>query len=346
MQLLQNVLTAYGLDIDHLQTKIIGSGLIHRTWKVTANNEQYILQEVNNKVFKEPEAISHNIRMMGSYLQLHHPHYLFIEPITALNGNTLISLQGDGYFRLFPFLKSSHTLEVVKTSQQAYEASMQFGRFTKYLCGIDMQEIKITLPFFHDLSFRYRQFLHALENGNSKRIKESDELIQKLLAYSTIVKEYQKIIHKPGFRLRVTHHDTKISNVLFDANDKGLCVIDLDTVMPGYFISDVGDMMRTYLSPVSEEETDFTKIIIREEFYHSIVDGYLSEMKDELTETEKKSFFFAGQFMMYMQAIRFLTDYLNDDVYYGANYLLHNYNRAMNQTILLIKFNQFQLYLH
>lgn len=136
-------------------------------------------------------------------------------------------------------------------------------------------------------------------------------------------------------KLRVTHHDTKISNVLFDKKGKGICVIDLDTVMPGYFISDVGDMMRTYLSPVSEEENDLGKITVRDDFYRAIVQGYYNEMKDELTETEKKYFFYAGKFMIYMQAVRFLTDHLNDDVYYGAKYEGHNFMRAANQVRLL-----------
>jgi hypothetical protein len=112
-------------------------------------------------------------------------------------------------------------------------------------------------------------------------------------------------------------------------------VIDLDTVMPGHFISDVGDMMRTYLSPVSEEEKDFAKIEVREDFYQAIVNGYYNEMKDILTETEKRYFFYAGKFMIYMQAIRFLTDYLNNDVYYGSRYPGHNLIRAGNQAVLL-----------
>ncbi|MEZ5027700.1 MAG: hypothetical protein R2765_02815 [Ferruginibacter sp.] len=122
---------------------------------------------------------------------------------------------------------------------------------------------------------------------------------------------------------------------MFDEAGKGLCVIDLDTVMPGYFISDVGDMMRTYLSPVSEEEKDFRKINIRDDFYEAIVKGYYRQMKDELTQTEKKYFFYSGTFMIYMQAIRFLTDYLNNDIYYGAKYPGHNLVRAGNQAVLL-----------
>src|SRR5437762_4451273 len=126
---------------------------------------------------------------------------------------------------------------------------------------------------------------------------------------------YQLLLTSKEFKMRVTHDDTKISNVLFNENGKAICVIDLDTVMPGYFISDVGDMMRTYLSPVSEEEKDFDKIIIRDDFYKAIVDGYAKEMNDELTEVERKHFFYSGQFMIYMQALRFLTDHLNDDAY-------------------------------
>src|SRR5690606_14186463 len=130
---------------------------------------------------------------------------------------------------------------------------------------------------------RYRQFLEALSGGNPDRICAVNALIEELKSYAGIVEEYGKIKDNPDFKLRVTHHDTKISNVLFDEEDNGICVIDLDTVMPGYFISDVGDMMRTYLCPVSEEESAYEKIEVREEFYFAIVQGYESYMKEELT---------------------------------------------------------------
>lgn len=151
------------------------------------------------------------------------------------------------------------------------------------------------------------------------------------------MRHYEAILANPDFKLRVTHHDTKISNVLFDGHNKGLCVIDLDTVMPGYFISDVGDMMRTYLSPVSEEEQDFSLIEVRLPFYEAIVSGYLQEMQGELSAAECNAFFYAGQFMIYMQALRFITDYLNDDVYYGQRYPDHNLVRGRNQLVLLQK---------
>ena len=198
-----------------------------------------------------------------------------------------------------------------------------------------VQQLKIPLPDFHNLSLRYDQFLHALKTGNPERIRECAGWIETTLEQQTIVKEYEIIKTNPEFKIRVTHHDTKISNVLFDQQDKGLCVIDLDTVMPGYFISDVGDMMRTYLSPIGEEEKEYSKIEVREDFFSAIVKGYLHEMKDELTATEKTHFIYAGKFMIYMQAIRFLTDHLNNDSYYGAKYPGHNLVRAGNQFKLL-----------
>ena len=152
-----------------------------------------------------------------------------------------------------------------------------------------------------------------------------------------IVSISEQISNNLDFKKRVTHHDSKISNVLFDENDKGLCVIDLDTVMPGYFISDFGDMMRTYLSPVSEEEKDLSKIEIREEYFKAIAEGYLSEMGKELTAIEKRYLVYAGKFMVYMQALRFLTDYLNNDIYYGSKYEGQNFIRANNQVCLLKK---------
>lgn len=155
--------------------------------------------------------------------------------------------------------------------------------------------------------------------------------------YKSIVTQFESIKQNPQFKIRVTHHDTKISNVLLDYNNNGLCVIDLDTVMPGYFFSDAGDMIRTYLSPVSEEESNLAKIEIRQEYFEALAKGYFSQMNQQLTAEEKDHFVYAGKFMIYMQAIRFLTDYLNNDIYYGCKYEGHNFVRAGNQFTLLEK---------
>lgn len=330
----QSVLPLYGFGGDTTNVHAFGSGLINNTWKVITPQREYILQRINHSVFKDPASIAHNIKHIANYLKHNHPEYPFVAPLASSDGQDMVYFK-EGYFRLFPFVKGSHTKDVVQTPLQAYEAATQFGRFSRLLNDMDVNQLKVTIPHFHDLDLRYQQFALALENGNTLRIRESATLIEFLKAHSDIVDDYKKIISDPRFRLRVTHHDTKISNVLFNAEDQGICVIDLDTVMPGYFISDLGDMMRTYLSPVSEEEKDFDKIEVRDDFYRAILKGFYQEMKDILTETEKQSFFYSGKFMIYMQAIRFLTDHLNNDVYYGARYPGHNFIRAGNQIALL-----------
>jgi Ser/Thr protein kinase RdoA (MazF antagonist) len=327
------VLKAYGIN-DAVVTPY-GSGLINHTWKIAADGKEYILQWVNHKVFKAPENIAHNIGLIADYFKRQHPDYCFAAPLRSGEGTEMVYLKDKGFFRMFPFIDGSSSKDVVQSPNQAYEAAAQFGKFTRLLSGFDVRQLKITIPDFHNLPLRYRQFGTALQYGNKERIHESKELVEQLNGHTAIVSEYNRLKQSPHFRLRVIHHDTKISNVLFDEADKGICVIDLDTIMPGYFISDVGDMIRTYVSPVTEEETDFDKIVVREEFYKAIVQGYNNEMKEELTGEEQDHFFYAGKFMIYMQALRFLTDYLNGDIYYGAKYGGHNLMRAKNQAVLL-----------
>lgn len=332
--MLESVLKAYNLDIHLIPASQFGTGLINNTWKIGQGNKEYILQRINQSVFKHPEDIVHNLEVIGNYLLKHQPTYLFVGPIASKDGHKIVTTK-DGIFRLFPFINGSHSKEVAETPCEAYEAAVQFGRFTKLLANININDLKVTLPNFHNLTYRYQQFLQALQTGNPQRIEVSQTWIAYLVQQAYIVDKYEQITNDASFKVRVMHHDTKISNMLFDAKNKGMCVIDLDTVMPGYFFSDVGDMMRTYLSAVTEEESDLSKITIRDDFYRAIVDGYRSEMKEELTETENEHFFYAAKMMIYMQALRFLTDHINDDLYYGAKYEGHNLIRAQNQITLL-----------
>ncbi|MEP7251596.1 MAG: aminoglycoside phosphotransferase family protein [Ginsengibacter sp.] len=338
--MLQQILSAYNLNENQFQIEQIGFGLINQTWRLKNSHEDYILQRINDNIFKKPLAIACNIGMLADYLLQHYPAYLFTVPIKTKNHEGMAYLPEKGYYRLAHFVRQSHTIDAAESPGQAFEAARQFGRFTMLLSNFPVEQLQITLPDFHNLSLRYTQFLQALETGNRDRITQAAEMIAFIKENRDIVDTYENILNNPAFRLRVTHHDTKISNVLFDENDKGLCVIDLDTVMPGYFISDVGDIMRTYLSPVTEEEKDFSKISIRDDYFVSIFQGYMSEMKNELTAEEKDHFIYSGKFMIYMQAIRFLTDHINNDIYYGAKYPGHNFLRAGNQIALLTRLKE------
>jgi Ser/Thr protein kinase RdoA (MazF antagonist) len=329
---MQDILHAY--DLEGATITPVGSGLINTTWKVS-NGQDFILQRVNDAVFTKPEAIGHNIRLLSAYLAQHDPGYYFTSPVKTTAGADLLFLPGQGWFRLFRFVPGSHSVDVVTSTKQAFEAAKQFGKFTRLLAAFDAAQLQQTIPDFHNLTLRYEQFQQALQEGDKERLANAGASIKQLQEHQAIADQYEVLKKSPHFKVRVTHHDTKISNVLFDDTDNGLCVIDLDTVMPGYFISDVGDMMRTYLSPVSEEEKDLAKIAVRNDYFRAIVSGYLREMQTELTAMETGLFVYAGKFMLYMQALRFLTDYLNRDRYYGRKYEDQNLVRANNQIVLL-----------
>jgi Ser/Thr protein kinase RdoA (MazF antagonist) len=337
--MLTTILKAYGFREDEYDVQPFGTGLINHTWKITHGKDAYILQRVNNNIFKNPADIADNVRAIGEYLKIHSPRYFFVLPIKTLSNEELVNIT-EGYYRLMPFIKNSRTYDVVSNPQIACEAAREFGCFTKSLAGFDAGKIKITLPDFHNLTLRYAQFEQSLANGNKERIAKAKEETDFLTGHKNLAAVYEGIIKDRNFKKRVTHHDTKISNVLFDDKNQGICVIDLDTTMPGYFISDVGDMMRTYLCPLSEEENNYSKIECRDEYFSAIARGYLQEMKEELTQSELDHFVYAGEFMIYMQAVRFLTDHFNNDVYYGSKYEGHNFVRAKNQIVLLQRYQE------
>jgi len=336
---MDNILNAFGLKPDNFKVTPFGSGLINHTWKISGTSRQYVLQRINKNVFKEPNDIAGNLVRLENYLKQTAPGYLFAAPLPAINGRYLVE-DGDHYYRLSPFIKNSHTVDFIEQDKQAYEAAKQFGKFTRLLKDFDLRQLKYTLPDFHNLTLRVAQFKTALMNAGRERLTIAAAEVLKVEANFDIAHTYEQLVNDKQIPQRVIHHDTKINNILFDDNNCGLCVIDLDTVMPGYFISDVGDMMRTYLSPANEEEQDFSKVQINDDYFIAVYKGYMEEMGETLTDAEKGLFIYSGKFMIYMQAIRFLTDFLNGDIYYSTQYARHNLMRTQNQLTLLDRYVQ------
>ncbi|TKC09942.1 aminoglycoside phosphotransferase family protein [Pedobacter polaris] len=331
----QEILASYGFQYDNFKIEPHGSGLINHTWKISGQENDYLLQRINVNVFKEPTHIDENLFELRKYLDQHAPDYLFVSPLANLKKETLVVVDGE-YFRIFPFIKNSTSIDVVENTEDAYQAAKQFGKFSKKFHAFDTSKLKFTLVDFHNLTLRINQFKQALKSANRQRLYAAAEEIEEVVKHYGIEKKYTEIINNGDLKKRVIHHDTKINNVLFsNQTGKGICVIDLDTVMPGYYISDVGDMMRTYLSEANEEEKDLTKIAVREGVFSAIYRGYMEQMEEVLSIPEKEQFIFSGKFMIFMQAIRFLTDFLNNDVYYHTTYPEHNLIRAKNQLQLL-----------
>ncbi|ATL47638.1 aminoglycoside phosphotransferase [Chitinophaga caeni] len=331
------IIAAFGLDAANFETKKFGSGHINNTFLLTGKHDdaKYVLQRINTNVFKEPWVIATNQRMAADYLAAKDPEYLFITPIPTTSGKELFEFEGE-YWRLIPFIANSITVDQADNTTQAYEAAKQFGKLARLLDGIDMRPFKATIPNFHNLTLRYAAFQDAIPAAKEERRNAAEELIRSFLDYSDIAITFEKLKTHRDFKDRVMHHDTKINNVLLDKDTfKGVCVCDLDTLMPGKIISDLGDMVRTYVCPVSEEERDFSLITVRDEYFEALMKGYLEEVGATLSQIEKDHLFYAGKFMIYMQGIRFLTDYLNGDIYYPIKYAEHNYDRAKNQLTLL-----------
>lgn len=335
---LKYVLSKFISDTSFVEISPFGNGLIHGSYIVRLNNSPaYILQQVNTNVFKNPNVISENLKSLSN-------HLIEIEkkPFFPLSINTLENksyfIEQDIYYRLTPYVKDSHSINSCSTAEEAYEASFQFGKFTSAFKDFNPKNLQETIPQFHDLDYRWKQFKDALLLGNPARIDFAKKEIDEIQNHYYVVEIFNNIKSENAFLERVTHHDTKISNVLFDNKNKGICVIDLDTVMPGYFISDLGDMFRTYLSSASEEEQDMERVVARKDFFNAIVEGYLENMNDQMTIQERENITFAGEFIIFMQALRFITDFINDDKYYGITYELNNYNRTRNQLKLLKEF--------
>jgi hypothetical protein len=346
----------------------ISIGLINDTWIVTSLDSdgnisnQYILQRINHEVFCHPHSIDHNFRLMVEHIEQYHPNEIFprliplkkssssssSSPSSSDKTVTLLYIETtQTYFRMVDYIMNSYSLQVLESPTQAYEAAKAFGSFCRMFStpSISSQTLlnclQDTIPNFHNLILRYEQYQEALvDKGRAERIMQArpeinalQEMTDILFIYKTITSDSDMLMK---MEKRVTHHDCKISNMLFDSHShQGKCVVDLDTTMPGYFISDIGDMFRTFLSAHSEEEMDLSKVYVRMEYFEAVVEGYLSEMKDVLTKTELEYVTYAGEFIIYMQTLRFLTDFLLGDVYYKVTSEEHNLHRARNQLKLL-----------
>jgi thiamine kinase-like enzyme len=334
----EKILPAFGLTPGAFKVSPITSGYINHTFKVSGKQQSFVLQRINKNVFKQPEVIASNLHYAATFLKHHHPGYLFLDSQKTTDDKEMFYDEEGFPWRLFIFIENTMTVNHVDDEQQAFEAAKGFAELTRNLSGCNVHQFKPTIDRFHDLSLRYQQFQHAVSNASAERLDEAADEVKTCQAFSFLVKEYESLISTGNMPLRVMHNDTKISNILFDATTgKSVCVIDLDTLMPGYFIYDLGDMIRTFVSPVDEEEKDLQKIKVRKTVYDALVNGYLSAMDEVLTPGERNAVGFSGKMMTYIMALRILADYLNGDVYYNTTYPKQNLFRARNQIDLLKK---------
>lgn len=341
----KEVLEAFAIDeAANFIIEPISNGLINHSWKIAAaHNKNLFLQRINKNVFHEPQQVQANYIHLWKYARQANNRLQMPEPVFGKNQTSLFTDASGNYWRAFHFIPESKTCSVAETAAQAWATAKTFGQFTAVFSGIDTSQLFEVISNFHNLSLRYRQFETTLQSKSGERIAKASSLITELTQRERYKKLYERVSTSPAdFPQRVMHHDAKISNILFhERTGDVICPVDYDTVMPGYFFSDLGDMIRSMVSPEDEKSICFEKIEVRKDFYNSIVDGYLETMSEQLTSSERKYLHYSGILMTYMQAIRFLTDYLDGDTYYRTNYTEQNFDRAQNQFVLLQKLESF-----
>jgi thiamine kinase-like enzyme len=311
-------------------------GVIHQTFRISViengEKEDYVLQRMNSDIFKNPGQVMKNTALVQDFLlKNNYPFLLSVPLLTTQSKILFVDIEG-GYWRFFKFIKYSKSFEKPTHSNQLYEAGKAYGIFATFLKDFDAKNLGVTIPDFHNLSSRFLTFEKILSNASSlrkvKAVNEINETIQLYTQFNSI--NFSKL------PIRAVHNDCKLSNILFDINSKKcIAVIDLDTVMPGYIVTDFGDMVRTMCNTANEDETDLKKVSFHVEYFQSLSRGFLDVTGQWLRNSEKINLVNGALYIILEQSIRFLSDYLNEDQYYFVKYSEHNLDRAKNQLKLL-----------
>lgn len=322
------------------EIKAFGNGHINDTFGVkdAQGNLRWVLQKVNHHVFPRIEVLQHNVdvvsKKMGEKLREegmadYERRFLYFYPL-ASDPSKNYTFDGEHYWRLCRYIPQSKSLSEL-TPQTARSAGEAFGRFEEILSDIPEGVLGDTIVNFHNMSFRLGELRDAVNRDAEGRYAKVKDLVNKLESRADKMVLQEQLYAQGKLPKRTIHCDTKVDNVLFDEDDHVLCVVDWDTVMPGFILSDVGDFIRTGVNTGAEDEADLDKIGVNMPVYKSFVEGYLSTAGKFLTPTERKLIAYGGRMMTYMQAVRFLTDYINGDTYYKVHDPEHNLRRAIAQ---------------
>lgn len=323
-----------------------GSGHINDSYCTIFNQAgvpiRYMLQRINHNVFKNPVALMENIQRVTSHLAAQAAG----EPDCSRRVLTLIPARDgrawhrddDGnYWRAYRFIENARTYDTVESTVQAFQAARAFGRFQQLLVNLPVPRLHDTIADFHHTPKRFRALEHAIASDVANRAIMAKPEIEFAFAHQSIT----SILLDANLPERVTHNDTKFNNVMLDdATGEGICVIDLDTVMPGLALHDFGDMVRTATSPTDEDEQDLSQVTMQFPMFEALVRGYLTSAGGFLLEAEKQHLVFSGKLITFEQGIRFLTDYLAGDAYYKVRRDGHNLDRCRTQFKLVDSIEQ------
>lgn len=336
---------------DFLEAGPYGSGHINDTYCLTFDQSgtrtRYILQRINHNIFKNPPALMDNVQRVTAHLRekcADEPSASRRVPVLVpTRENTAFFHDEEGnYWRTYLFIENARTYDAVESPQQAFEAARAFGHFQKLLADLPAPRLHDTIPDFHHTPKRFAALEKAIEADAVNRSTLAKPEIEFALKH----KPTAAALLEAGLPERVTHNDTKLNNVMLDnSSGEGICVIDLDTVMPGLALYDFGDMVRTTTSPAREDERDLAKVAMQFPMFEALARGYLASASGFLTPAEKSWLVFAGKLITFEIGIRFLADFLAGDHYFKVSREGHNLDRCRTQFRLveLIEQNEEQM---
>lgn len=343
---LKRIFGRFRTEGSFLEGKSFGPGHIHDTYRIITaeeNSDNYILQRLNSNVFKDIPALQDNMERVTRHLRA---------KIAAMPGSdvkreclTLIPCRETAesfitddegrYWRMFIFISDHRSYERVDSRHKAFEGGRIIGRFQAMLADLPGEPLHETIPDFHNIASRLRAFHDVTERDPVGRVASVLPEIGEITAREEEMKTIINLGAAGRIPLRITHNDTKFNNILFDRNDRALLIIDLDTVMPGYVHYDFGDAIRTATNRADEDSRNLSAVSMDIEIYRGYAEGFLSETRETLNDTEIAHLAFAPKLLTYIMATRFLTDYIDGDNYYKIKDPLHNLQRTRAQLALL-----------
>jgi len=323
------------------EIKVHGGGHINDSYRlVNGDGDQpdYLLQRINHYVFKDPDLLMRNMVLVTDHVTAKvkqdypgDPERRSLTIIPSKDEKFFFRDPEGNYWRVLRFIEDHLVFDSTTDPAVAYEGARKFGEFTRMLNDLPSEKVGTIIPDFHNMQWRFTQLKDSIRKDQAGRLKMVKEEIDYVESRSRMMLTIHELGQKGAIPLRITHNDTKISNVLFDADRKGLCVIDLDTIQPGYVTSDFGDGIRTLTNTGEEDDEQLDRVSMDLELYEAFASGFLDSTRDILSDTEKDALLYAGLLFPYMQAVRFLIDYLDGDLYYKTNHKEHNLVRTRAQ---------------
>ncbi|HEY1786835.1 MAG TPA: aminoglycoside phosphotransferase family protein [Verrucomicrobiae bacterium] len=314
-----------------------GNGHINDTYAAVFDQAgtqvRYIIQRVNHNIFKNPVALMENVQRVTSHVGnkvAGQPDFgrRVLRLIPTREGGSFYRDEQGNHWRVYNFIEKARTYDAVESPKQAFEAAKTFGQFQKLLADLPAPRLHDTIPDFHHTPKRYTTFERAIGADSENRAKLARPEIEFAIRHKPIC----GVLLDAKLPERVTHNDTKLNNIMLDdATGEGICVIDLDTVMPGLVLYDFGDMVRTTTSPAKEDERDLSKVTMQFPMFEALVRGYLASASEFLTAPEKQFLAFSAKLITFEIGIRFLTDFLAGDTYFKVHRDGHNLDRCRTQ---------------